>query len=168
MSNTQPYKGDIDMFVYGLSQEDADARVVALVKDLIAARKAIQAKDVEKKRMEKKYIYSYDRDVEGGFIRNASGLSVFIGNQLYQIIFRLYATKSEILHGFDIGSRAIGFDGRDVYFTTLSRFSYEFMCNIIDTTRRSTTYESLHYYRVYLILTVFKTVRLFKTASFAI
>jgi hypothetical protein len=51
------------------------------------------------------------------------------------------------LHGFDLGSSAVGFDGKDVYFTTLSKFSYENMVNVVDTTRRSTTYERrLHKY----------------------
>ena len=60
----------------------------------------------------------------------------------YQIIFRRYSSKSEILHGFDIGSCAVGFDGTNVHFTSLSKFAFETGYNIIDTTRRSTTYES--------------------------
>jgi len=58
-----------------------------------------------------------------------------------QIILRLYNTKSEILHGFDLGSSAVGFDGKELYFTTLSKFSYEYRVNIVDTSRRSVTYE---------------------------
>ena len=54
---------------------------------------------------------------------------------------RLYKTASEILHGFDLGSSAVGYDGDNIYFTTLGKFCHEFSCNIIDTTRRSTTYE---------------------------
>lgn len=141
MTNTRSYRGDVDMFIYGLEREEADARVCALVKNLIAARKAIRAETNAKKKAEGKTIWYSDHDIHVRIIRNSSGLSVFIGQQLYQIIFRLYTSKSEILHGFDIGSSAVGFDGRNVYFTALSRFSYEFMCNIVDTTRRSTTYE---------------------------
>ena len=58
-----------------------------------------------------------------------------------QIILRLYSSISEILHGFDIGSSAVGFDGTNVHFTSLSKYSYENMVNIYDGTRRSTTYE---------------------------
>src|SRR5690606_20981381 len=58
-----------------------------------------------------------------------------------QIIYRLYTSKSEILHGFDIGSSAVGYDGKYVYFTSLSKFAYEYGCNIVDISRRSTTYE---------------------------
>jgi len=86
------------------------------------------------------------------FIRNKNCITMIIDDRsklnknnsrkkTIQIILRLYKTKSEILHGFDIGSSAIGFDGDNVILTTLGRFSYEYMCNIVDTTRRSTTYE---------------------------
>ena len=64
------------------------------------------------------------------------------GHWKFQIIFRLYSSPSEILHGFDLGSSAVGFNGKDVIFTTLGRFAYEYGYNIIDTTRRSTTYEA--------------------------
>lgn len=59
----------------------------------------------------------------------------------YQIIHRLYKDKEEILHGFDIGSSSVGFDKENIYFTELSKFSYEYGCNIVDTSRRSTSYE---------------------------
>jgi hypothetical protein len=58
-----------------------------------------------------------------------------------QIIMRLYTSISEILHGFDLGASAVGFDGKTTYFTTLSKFAYLNMANIVDTTRRSTSYE---------------------------
>ncbi len=58
-----------------------------------------------------------------------------------QVIFRLYKTASEILHGFDLGPSAVGFDGKNVWFTGLSRFAYEYGLSIVDVTRRSPTYE---------------------------
>lgn len=85
---------------------------------------------------------------ERHFIRNKNCVTVIFENNQYiyqkyiiQLILRIYKTPSEILHGFDVGSSAVGFDGKDVLFTSLSKFSYEYMCNIVDTTRRSTTYE---------------------------
>jgi hypothetical protein len=57
------------------------------------------------------------------------------------LIFRLYQSIGEILHGFDLGSSAVGYDGKNVYFTSLGKFCHEYSCNVIDTTRRSTTYE---------------------------
>eukprot|EP00923_Selenidium_pygospionis_P012972 GHVN01022355.1.p1 GENE.GHVN01022355.1~~GHVN01022355.1.p1 ORF type:complete len:557 (+),score=111.80 GHVN01022355.1:152-1822(+) len=159
MTNTQKYHGDIDIFLYGLKPEDADKRLCALVKDIIASCKAakedqwksqngmIPMNQGARKRpphlqfgMQQPQQTVHNFEVK--LIRNKNGLSLFVGCQLYQIIFRLYKTKSEILHGFDIGSSAVGFDGQDVYFTSLAKFSYEFMANIVDTSRRSTTYET--------------------------
>ena len=76
------------------------------------------------------------------FLRNERTVTFTINDSTFQLIFRLYKSISEILHGFDIGSSAVGFDGNHIYFTSLSKFSYEYKCNIIDTTRRSTTYEN--------------------------
>lgn len=44
--------------------------------------------------------------------------------------------------GFDLGSAAVGFNGDTLIFTELGRFAYEYGYNIIDTQRRSTSYES--------------------------
>ena len=72
---------------------------------------------------------------------NGNTVTINAGNLKIQIVLRLYNTLSEILHGFDLGSSAVGFDGKDVYFTSLSKFCYENMVNIYDGTRRSTSYE---------------------------
>jgi hypothetical protein len=59
-----------------------------------------------------------------------------------QVIFRKYASLSEVLHGFDLGSSAVGYDGGRVFFTTLGRFAYCYGVNIVDVTRLSPTYEA--------------------------
>lgn len=75
-------------------------------------------------------------------IRNKYAITlIFNSRQKIQIILRLYKSISEILHGFDMGSVAIGYNGSDIYFTSLGKFSYEYLANIVDPTRRSTTYE---------------------------
>jgi len=61
-----------------------------------------------------------------------------------QIVLREYSHISEILHGFDIGASAVGYqlDSKALYFTELSKFAYTYSINIFDNSRRSTTYES--------------------------
>jgi hypothetical protein len=154
------YDGDVDFFVYGVDKETADLRARALVKALVANRKKLmedankQAPPPQQQMMMGRGGYnafaqpSYAASLGGStsfdlkIIRNANGLSVFIDRRVYQIIFRIYASVSEIIHGFDIGSSAVAFDGKTVFFTSLSKLSYEFMINVVDTTRRSTTYEA--------------------------
>ena len=62
--------------------------------------------------------------------------------QKIQIILRIYKSVDEILHGFDMGSCAVGYDGKNVMMTSLGKFSLEYMINVVDPSRRSTTYES--------------------------
>jgi hypothetical protein len=127
ITNHHSYYSDIDMFIYGISDTYEANKVVARIVNHLASDK------------------KYDCNK---FFMTPNHITITIGkrndwyfNRKIQIIFRLYQTKSEILHGFDLGSSAVGFDGKNVWFTTLSKFSYEYSCNIIDSTRRSTTYE---------------------------
>lgn len=86
-----------------------------------------------------------DKFVKG---KNYVNFTIVLGNRFdidsifvnIQLILRVYNTLSEIIHGFDLGSSAVGYDGENVYFTTLSKFAYEFGENIADPSRRSTTY----------------------------
>ncbi len=110
------YYIDVDIFLYDMTLEEAEKETVRIF-DII--------EDV--------------KGEKGLYVRTKN--TITDKNTNVQIIFRLYKSKSEILHGFDLGSSAVGFDGQEVYFTSLSQFSYKYMCNIIDTSRRSTTYE---------------------------
>jgi len=58
-----------------------------------------------------------------------------------QIILNIYDSISQILHGFDLGSCSVAFDGKDVYFTSVGKFAYENGFNILDLERNSTSYE---------------------------
>jgi hypothetical protein len=80
-----------------------------------------------------------------GAIRSEGSLTVLFpdgGLPKIQFIFRLYASVSEILHGFDLGASAVGFDGKNVWFTALGKFAYEYGLSIVDVTRRSPSYEA--------------------------
>jgi len=131
------YEGDIDVFVYGLSELQATNRVRSFTKALNArGREMLKMRD----KNDRKIYYS-----DPFFIKSENCITLTFGGNLsikIQIILRLYTTKSEILHGFDMGSSAVGFDGQQVYFTGLGKLAYECQCNVVDTTRRSNTYEN--------------------------
>jgi hypothetical protein len=112
---------DIDIFIYGLTEQEANQKVRSLILHICN-----NSQQNTRRHM---------------IIVEKHALSLFVDNEKFQIIFRLYKSISEILHGFDLGSSAVGFDGQRVYFTSLSKFCYENMCNIVDTTRRSPSYE---------------------------
>lgn len=58
-----------------------------------------------------------------------------------QIILKIYASISQILHGFDLGSSCVAFDGKEIYFTSMGKFAYETGYNILDLSRKSKSYE---------------------------
>lgn len=110
---------DIDFFIYGIKDKE------------VANRKIEQ-------------IFEYFNQIHGIYSLNISKncISLQLGNQLrVDIVLRLYNTKSEILHGFDLGTSAVGWDGEELLFTTLSKFTYEYQTIIVDLSRRSTTFE---------------------------
>lgn len=137
-------KSDVDFFIYGLDIDQANIRVKSWVCDLISSAKAhiLEKRKWESEKNNKVMPkINYNDELNCEMIRNNNTLLINILGVSIQLIFRLYKSKSEILHGFDLGSSAVGFDGDQVYLTSLGKFCYEHSCNIIDTTRRSTTYE---------------------------
>ena len=58
-----------------------------------------------------------------------------------QIILRLYQTPSEVLHGFDVDSCCLGFDGDDVWMTQRAYFALKNGYNTVNFNRLSPSYE---------------------------
>lgn len=140
MYSKDSFTGDVDMFVFGLkNSEEATARAQRLLNDLVQAKKIEVIKKYNEREKGK---WCRTPEMEIKLVRNANGVSMWLGSTHYQVIFRLYKSEAEVLYGFDLGSSAIGLSAQNKFlFTVLSRFSYEHRVNIVDTTRRSTTYE---------------------------
>lgn len=145
---------DLDIFFYGLSVEQANAKIHEIQKFL--QNYIENEKQITQKMANPVYSIHSGESYHMRYTINKNVLTIFFpseklttqnihwynsSTQEIQLIFRLYSSKSEILHGFDLGSSAVGFDGQQVYFTSLSKFAYEYGLNIVDTTRRSTSYE---------------------------
>jgi len=60
----------------------------------------------------------------------------------FQVILRLYKTVSEILHGFDVDSCCLGFDGNTIWATERCIFSLTECYNTVNYNRLSPSYES--------------------------
>lgn len=127
-------KSDVDIFIYGLSEIEANTKICAIINSF---NEAIAAKKEKARR-------KHDRP-DGYYVvktvKNKYTLSIRFRRRWYQIIFRLYKTRSEILHGFDVGASAVGWDGDEIYFTTLGCFSHLTNRNIHDPQRASPTYK---------------------------
>jgi hypothetical protein len=62
-------------------------------------------------------------------------------NSEIQIILRLYQTPSEVLHGFDVDSCCLGFDGNDIWMTQRACFAIKNGYNTVNFNRLSPSYE---------------------------
>jgi hypothetical protein len=157
----EKWGNDIDIFIYGLTVQAAKDKVKTLIQQIYKSNRLYlstqhskdnknNGEDSGKKKKKNNKNPINDDELKGMLlkeeeddysIRNKYAITLVVGTKKIQIILRLYKSISEILHGFDLGSSAVGYDGNQLYFTTLGRFSYEYFANIVDPSRRSTTYE---------------------------
>jgi hypothetical protein len=63
------------------------------------------------------------------------------GPYLVQVILRRYSTVGEVIHGFDLGSSAVLWDGERVILTGLGKFAAEHGANILNLAARRASYE---------------------------
>ena len=158
VKNNRSQKNDIDMFLIfnrhmdvteatGVLREITRHIISSYKRNILKQQKEKERTDTDnsynsKKAVSKKTKKSTDDiKIDFSMYRNNNCLSINLPNDTVQIIFRMYTSISELLHGFDLGSSAVAFDGNEVYLTSLSKFAYQYGCNIVDTMRRSTTYE---------------------------
>lgn len=117
---------DIDLFIYGLDEEETENKIKEIIK---AIRKL-------------RTITGVYRSVNAITIKTTSKYSdvkpVFLE---VQIILRLYKTPSEVIHGFDIDSCCMGYDGDNVYMTPRCAYSLSVGYNTINFERLSPSYQ---------------------------
>lgn len=130
---------DIDIFIYGLNELDAHNKVTYLINHL--------TKDYD-------YFSSTFLNSHQYYItRTNHCVNIIMNVQLsyneikykkddfkFQIILYLHKSKSSILHRFDLGSSCVGYDGQNILLTSFGKFSFEYGCNIVDTTSYHRTY----------------------------
>ncbi len=146
---------DVDFFIYGIHDTDAAIeRIRKLFEAIEGAHAAVHRAAFDKKekehllmyqnsRMHKTYQAGEYREYipENTMVRTQNYVSMHLQGVEYQVILRLYDTKSQILHGFDMGPSAIGFDGKAIWVSSLGRLSYEYGINAVDISRRSLSME---------------------------
>lgn len=139
---------DVDVFLYGMTEDAAMAKVKMICAQVLRymrdnARDSIRARNKnfnspisdivnDQTHPEAELGMSYVLS-KNSFTINGSGSKI-------QIIFRIYASKFEILQGFDLSASSVGFDGTDVLMTEMAKFTYETGCFVADTDRASTSF----------------------------
>lgn len=128
---------DLDIFFHGLNKNQAQTKTLEIINHVTN--------------------YCKENKMEYCVIKSNKIIKIyynirFIKHRCYyeeiQLIPRLYNTLAEMLYGFDLGSSAVAFDGNKVYFSSVGKYAYVNKMNIIDTLKRSYTYEKrlLKYY----------------------
>lgn len=142
---------DIDIFFYNTTIEDVDRIIKENVERIDdGARHQIKRKDYlnyiirckhEKRHPDKIESDFYPKRWDYNIIRTQDTLTyISPTNITYQFMFRLYKTKHDIINGFDLGSSAVGFDGKTRFTTMHGSFAYKYHMNVVDARRASTSY----------------------------
>jgi hypothetical protein len=122
------YNEDIDLFFYDLNVEEANKMRLDAIEFLV------------------NYYKNIDDSVKYYVKRNEYTTTLCIPDEdnditEYQFIHRIYPDMSSIIGGFDLSICMVAFDGTDIYATPLGAWSVKNASIIIDTKRRSTSFE---------------------------
>jgi hypothetical protein len=78
----------------------------------------------------------------GGAVSESAGLETRPGGALrIQIILQAYRSVGRVLHHFDLGSCAVAFDGRELFFSPRGKFAFETGLNVVDLSVHRATFE---------------------------
>ena len=128
--NTGTKHSDLDLFFYNLSIDEANKMRISVISEIIDVWKTHSSYDV-------KIIIKRNEFVTSIYVFNDyGGIDVE-----YQLIHRIYPDISSIIGGFDIGCCMLAYDGSEIYATPLGAWSLQNRSIIVDTKRRSTSYE---------------------------
>ena len=123
---------DIDLFFYNVSNEDASKLRIEIIEFLINKWK------------------NSDESIKVRILRNEFVTTIYFINKddkyynsvhSYQLIHRIYPNISSIIGGFDINVCMVAYDGNEVYATPLGTWALKNHTVIVDTKRRSTSFE---------------------------
>lgn len=154
--------GDVDLFLVGLTGEEAERRIARFCQDVKAVKvyrtaytMTIQnygdnTHEVEPPRFPIQRIYpqgfmGLETKTPSEPVKQETKMPAappkLTQEGPLQIVLRQYKTMNEVLLGFDMGSVAVAFDGQYIYMTTLGRLALERGFNILDLAKRRDTYE---------------------------
>jgi len=142
---------DLDIFFYGITQEKAIQYISELethigkeyITDYVKNQNALTLV-LDHVKLQKDGILDVEYEHHQRYKTRSGTPPLQI-----QFIFCLHNSISEVLHGFDLASSCVGFDldTQEFYFTSLSKFAYKYILNIVDVRRISPSFEHrLHKY----------------------
>ena len=136
-------RGDIDLFFYNLDIEEANKMRIEAIKFIINSFEKTKHKNqtinyyINRNEYVTTLYVTYNDDEDGYGHDNI----IFDDIYEYQFIHRIYPNISSIIGGFDISACMVAYDGEQIYATPLGTWSIKNKSIIIDTKRRSTSFE---------------------------
>ena len=124
--------GDIDIFFHNISMEDASKLRLEIIQFLVDKWQ------------------NKNKEIRTTILRNefVTTIYFFIKEDIhittvysYQLIHRIYPNISSIIGGFDLNVCMVAYDGNELYATPLGTWALKNHTIIIDTKRRSTSFE---------------------------
>ncbi|KAJ5067061.1 hypothetical protein M0811_13323 [Anaeramoeba ignava] len=119
-----PYEqSDVDMFIYGLNEEQATQKVISLLEEITE---------------------NHPNSSNIHFVKKKCVVTLCSADPFrhIQIIFRLYKSPAEVLMGFDIDSCCALYNGETVMIGARFYRAITKQYNLFDATRRSPSYEN--------------------------
>jgi len=141
--DTKVKNSDIDIFIYGCSQEEAIGKIKLLAKYINNKYLTVEGDHgygvclITRTANAITFKIRFGNDTtssDGEYVSEESKVEL-------QIIFRLYKSISEVLHGFDVDCCAMGYDGTSIYATKRCIYSLMNGYNTINFERMSPSYE---------------------------
>ena len=148
---------DTDVFIYDGQKEDENTRqkagvnVIREIKDSIMKnfkgdrpedyKFSLKKSSVKRTRNAITFQCVCKRTSDYQDVLKKYGTASYERKEEIQVILRLYRTPSEILHGFDIDSCCMGYDGKDIWITNRCLFSLLNGYNTVNFDRLSPSYE---------------------------
>ena len=122
---------DLDLFFYDLTIEQANKMRISVICEIISNWKYRSNYDA-------KFVIKRNEFVTSVYVFDCRNDKLLVE---YQLIHRIYPDISSIIGGFDIGACMLAYDGYQIYTTPLGAWSLKNRSIIVDTKRRSTSYE---------------------------
>jgi hypothetical protein len=141
--------GDVDLFIYGIDPTDMKSlwNVINNITRII--RRYCLSPDTPYKCISESMtpglitMIARSADPTPTYWRNAGRNARLASpvNHKIQIILRAFPSPSSIVHGFDVASSRVLYNGNECYTSGLARYAFNFGVNLVDPSCRSTTYE---------------------------
>lgn len=124
---------DADLFFHNVTKEEADQILEECIISLVSLKRPeTHSVRIERRKFVTNVVIQFERAA-----RWSGSLT-----RIFQFIHRIYPSLDSVLGGFDIPYGMLAYDGERIVGTPIAEWCLKNRCHIVDTTRRSLSYEN--------------------------